>query len=314
MNDILSKTSDVAGHAWNVVKSVGPFLIAQCDSASEAYARQKARLANVDAAQELIKGETQAIADARSEIIGRIPDASPQERVRLHQDLEFLSGTVRQLNVATLALEYQSQTTSSDSDDAERVEVEDHWIDKFNTLARASNEPWREDLLARALAAESSGPGSVSPRALWLIGTLEKQLFDAYAGVLDLCSDIGGGLMIPKVNDDFMTRLIPDCPVQGEVSLGNLSFLLGEIGVLGDPLTTKKTVPKGTKFLAQYGSSRVVIECSDRDLKISGTILSSLGKSVSKFYVPRFNSLGLELFTAWVEKLRSDEAFLVLDA
>src|SRR5436190_1007516 len=76
-------------------------------------------------------------------------------------------------------------------------------------LARAHNETWREDLLARALATESASPGSVSPRALWLLGTLEASQFTAFAAILNLASRIDDALIIPS-NGSFILRDVPD--------------------------------------------------------------------------------------------------------
>ncbi|APZ92035.1 DUF2806 domain-containing protein [Fuerstiella marisgermanici] len=312
MSDALKKASDAASRTWNVIKSIGPFLIAQSESASEAYARQKARLANIDTAQEMMRVEAESCAKVRETLLAKLSDASPVERIQIQRDLEFVAQTVRQIGITSLALEYQAPEPEA----ADPVpEIEGHWIDRFNDLARKRNEEWRGDLLARALATESSKPGTVSPRALWLLGTLEKPVFDAFASILDLCTDIGGGLMIPKANDKLFKKPIPECPVGGsDTRIGNLTFQLSDIGVLSNSLMAERQIPQGSRFLARYGSSAFMVNCVGETLSVSGTIPTALGDAVASFYEPRFNPLGLELFTAWIEKLQANDKYNVVPA
>jgi len=44
----LPAISNTIRAAWNIARAVGPFLISQSDTASEAYARHKKRLAEVE--------------------------------------------------------------------------------------------------------------------------------------------------------------------------------------------------------------------------------------------------------------------------
>jgi Protein of unknown function (DUF2806) len=74
-----------------------------------------------------------------------------------------------------------NECTDKPQEEFSQPVISDHWIDKFNQLARSKNEEWRQDLLSRALAAEAANPGSISPRALWLIGTLEEDKFQAFS-------------------------------------------------------------------------------------------------------------------------------------
>ena len=175
-------------------------------------------------------------------------------------------------------------------------------MDKFSELARAHNEPWREDLLARALAAESAFPGTVSPRALWLLGTLEERVFNAFATLLDLASSLAGGLMIPH-HQSFANRSIPNCSLGENVSIGNLIYQLDEVGLFADALTTSRTARKDSAFMAGYGSTSFVVRCIGEDLAISGVIPTGLGASLASFYQPKHNPLGKEIFDAWITSL-----------
>src|SRR5690606_9903590 len=103
------------------------------------------------------------------------------------------------------ALNYLPKS-SNETKEPEKV-ITDHWTDKFNELSRCRNEPWRKELLARALAAESENPGTVPPRVLWVIGTLEEEAFRSFQSILNICSLIGLQLMIPNVTKFIETPI-----------------------------------------------------------------------------------------------------------
>jgi hypothetical protein len=308
MSSWLSTSIDIAKSTWNVIKSIGPFLISQTDSASEAYARHCARLAAVDAGKELLLAEIHAYSDIKKKLLKRFVAADGEERIRIRRDLDEISASVRQIKVGTQALGYLTSHTSEQSapnpspTPPQQTEVSLHWMDKFNELARAHNEPWREDLLARALAAESAYPGTVSPRALWLLGTLEEPVFNAFATLLDLASFVADGLMIPN-HQAFSSRPIPNCSLGSNIAIGNLIYQLDEVGLFADSLTTTRTVHKDTTFLTGYGSRRFLVQCATSDLSISGVIPTGLGASLASFYTPKENPLGKEIFDAWLTTL-----------
>lgn len=306
MSNWLSKPVDAAKSTWNVVRSIGPFIVSQADSTSEAFARHQARLAAVEAGKELLFQEIQTHSNVKKLLLERFIAADAEERIRIRRDLNEIDGSLRQLNVGTKALNYipapSAEPPPASPDQQTQPEVTSHWMDKFSELARAHNESWREDLLSRALAKESSAPGTVSPRALWLLGTLEERSFDSFAILLDLASSIAGRLMIPKYTK-FLDRPIPQCALGDNVAIGNLIFQLDEVGLFANTLSSSRTVVKGQRFLASYGSSAVFIDCVGADLSIPGIIPTGLGASLASFYEPKSNPLGKEIFEAWVESL-----------
>jgi hypothetical protein len=286
----LVKPRDIAVSTWNVIRSVGPLLVSQADTASEAYARHKARMASVDAGKELLLEEIHTLGEVRKQLLGKMIEAPPDDRVRIRADLNEIGASLRQLRVGAQALSYlgppRTEQAGSPTEPSEpKPEMSAHWMDKFGEFARAHNEPWREDLLSRALAAESSSPGTVSPRALWLIGTLEERAFNAFATLLDLSASIGGGLMIPNYHD-LGERPIPNCILGNGIAIGNLIYILEDVGLFADALTTTRTLRKGLPFVAAYGSSKFLIECN-ADLAIGGVIPSSIGTSLASFYQPK---------------------------
>jgi hypothetical protein len=303
MNNWLVKTKDKGKSALNVIKSAGPFLISQAEEASEAYIRQKAKSATVDIGKELILDEAKMLNEVRKELLLRHSESDPGDRLRIKRDLEYIEHSLRQLKIGQKALSYLDESTEERQSDEPIEEISPHWMDKFNELARARNEDWREELLAKALAKEAAAPGSVSPRVLWIIGTLEEEIFHTFACFLDLCSFLATGLMIPRAREDIMKKPIPNCPVGANTQIGNITYMLEDIGVLADPISTAKTIQKQTKFFAHYFKNNYLITCKDKPLQIFGDIPTGIGEAIADFYERKYNELGEEIFQAWVDSL-----------
>jgi hypothetical protein len=303
MGDAITKAAGTCKAVWNTIRTVGPFVVAQSDQASQALARHNARLAMVEAGEDFLKQELANYAEASKELLSEYGEATPKKKLQIQKDLEYFDQRVRQINIGVLAIGY-AQTNADDPGTAKSTaqeEISPHWMDKFNELARVRNEDWRENLLARALAAESVSPGSVSPRTLWFLGTLEESMFRAFATLLDLCTAFDKTLVIPSP-DPFRDRPIPGSSDSQEATIGKLLFLLSETGVLANTVTTRLTVYKGTR-VARYGSECYLIESPETDLEVQGVLLSGLGQSVASFCERKFNPLGKEIVETWLKSL-----------
>jgi hypothetical protein len=317
MSNWLTPISETAKSTLNIIKSIGPLLISQSDSASETYARHLSRLASVEAAKELVHREIDIQSKVKEQLLQRYISADEVERIRIKRDLEDITSNVRHLNIVDIAMNYLPASQNSENQvydnqeipSLEQKVISPHWLDKFNELSRSRNEDWRSDLLSRALAKESSSPGTVSPRALWLLGTLEEPLFKAFATILDLCSLINNEYMIPNLNEAIMQKPIPNCELGDKVSIGNLVYVLGDSGVLSESLTTQLSLPQGHQFSVIYNSHHYHIECFI-PLNLQGLIPTTLGSSIASFYPPNFNSLGEEILQAWIDSLNNNQ-FLV---
>ncbi len=191
---------------WNIVKNIGPFAITQSEKMSEAYAKHQLRLASVEACKELMMQEISTYGDIKKKLLEKYVEAGPEDRLRYKRDIEEAEKEVRKLNIYNRAIEYLPHETQAEeqesSGDQERKDnnkppISPHWMDKFNEFARARNEPWRSELLSKALAREAKQPGCIGPRALWLIGTIDEYLFHAYASLLDASPIIAERYMIP---------------------------------------------------------------------------------------------------------------------
>ena len=180
MTNWLSKTVSSGKTAFNIVKSIGPFLISQSEIVSDSYVKHQAKLASVEIGKELIIDEAKTLNDVRKQLLTKFTESNAEDRIRIKKDIEYIEGNLRQLNIGQKALSYLPPPKDKKTEDQTSPEIIPHWMDKFNELARVRNEPWREELLARALATEASSSGTIMPRALWLIGTLEEHLFHAW--------------------------------------------------------------------------------------------------------------------------------------
>lgn len=307
MTNNLPSVPEKAKAAWRIVKAAGPLLIAQSMKLSEAYAQHQLRLAEVEAIKELMIGEARTIAEVRKKLIDRYFDAAPEDRLRLRQDIEVAERDLRQLGVYQKAIEHvpENAASSPQPSTAENLEPSDDfkaWLDTFNDYARKQNEPWRAELLARALALESSSPGALGQRALWFIGTIDEKSFHAFAALLDIAPNIGGSYVIPNFQP-FVERPIPTCVLGPNTHLGNILFLLGDLGLIGDILTSQKIFVGNNLVIAAYGPHMAVTRTKE-EMRLRGIVLTSLGDILARLYEPKSNNLGVEIYTAWLADVR----------
>jgi len=305
MTNWLAKAADSGKSAWNIVKSAGPLLISQSEKTSQMYTKHKARLASVDMAKELIVAEAKMLNEVRKELLLKHANSEGAESFRIKKDIEELDRSVRQLKIHTKALLYlPEQQEQSESMGGDAVEVSPHWTDKFNELAKARNEEWREDLLARALATEASNPKSVTPRVLWLIGTLDQDYFHAFASILDVSSNLDGKFMIPLLEDTTLVKKpIPNCYLGHTWTIGHLVAELQDINVIAHSASTTYPFKKNSTFDACYLDERYVITCKESDLVVRGYFLTGIGTSIAALYTQKYNELGKEIFDAWIASL-----------
>lgn len=309
MTNSLVKLTENAKSSLRLVKSVGPFLLSQSAKASESLAEHQLRMAKVDAAREFMLAEAGAISDVRTKLRDQYYAAQPEERVRLKRDIEESERELRRLQIIYSAVDKlpsDKEHDTAEDTDTEEVEISPHWLDKFNEFARARNEPWREDLLSSALAIEAKEPDAIGPRALWVIGTIDEYLFRGFASLLDVSTELAGGYLIPRHND-FNERPIPGCTLGSNTAIGNIVFMLSDLGLFGDVMTSQKQVPGGVKVLARYGR-RVTLITTKKNLSIKGVIPTRLGAALARLYTSQPNLLGQEIYEKWCNSLGIAEA------
>lgn len=255
MGSELVKLSEYGKSALRIMKSIGPFVIAQSQQVSENFAQHQLRLAQVEAAKQFMLAEAGALVNARAQLRERYFTATEIERIALRRDIEEIECEIRRLQTVNAALEklpHEPADEAKSDVNPDQIQISGHWLDKFNDFAKAKNEKLRQDLLSSALAMEAQSPGSISPRVLWIIGTMDEYLFHAFAALLDVSTRVGDKYIVPN-HQPFNDRPISHCELGREVAIGNLLFILGDLGLIGDVITNELVFPEGTRVLAEYG-------------------------------------------------------------
>lgn len=292
---------------WRIVTAAGSLLISQSAKLSEAYAKHQLRLAEVEAVKELMIGEAKIITEVRKKLIDKYLDAPHEDRIRLRQDIETAERDLRQLGIYHKAIEHIPESQNSTPLDAVEENLEPTtefraWLDTFNEYARKQNEPWRAELLARALALESEKVGVLGQRALWFIGTVDEREFHAFAAILDISSKIFGDYVIPDF-DTYLLRDMPNYMGTGGNQFGQAIFIISTLGLFGDLLQSEKRFVTGESLVASYGERQIDAKFN-QDFSVRGVLLTPLGETIARLYDPKVNSLGLEIFNKWIDGLR----------
>ena len=303
----LAKTTDIAKATWNTIASVGPWLISQSDTASETFARHQGRLAAVEVGKEFLVQEVHVLGEAKKKLLEKWVEANPGEKVRIRRDMEEIDASLRGLNIGRKALEaLQAPSSGQSPPSPDRAsgtssspEITAHWLDKFRDLSQSHNEPWREDLLARALAAEAANPGEVPPRILWLMGTLEERVFKAFACILDLSSVANKSYILPTRT--VRRETVPDCELGEGHDISKLLYYVKDSGLLGD-YGSQLHHQANKPFALTYREHCCVITATV-DTYIGGILPSYLGNQIARFCTPAFNNFGKLLFDEWIAGL-----------
>lgn len=310
MTDNLPSISKTARAALSIVKAIGPFVISQTEKTSEAYAQHQMRLAQVDVCKELMIGEVHTLNEVRRKLIEKFYDAPDEERFRIKRDIQDLEKETRRLGIYQKALEHlpkedgAAPSPISDTDATEAISPS--WMDRFNEVARLQNEAWRQNLLSNALASEAQNPGRISPRALWFIGTVDDHIFHAFASLIDISPFLQGGYMIPN-HTSYYERILPGCALGDDRTLGHITFLLNDLGLMGDLLTSWRIISPNNICSVAYGQQHCILK-TKQEIRVSGIVLTPLGDVIASLYEPKPNELGAEIFNAWIKSINSTVA------
>lgn len=247
--------------------------------------------------------EVESLSEVRNNLRNKFYDADAEERIRLKRDIDETEREIRRLNIVSSALEQlpppqSNEDTSEDKTEIEKPNITPHWMDKFDEYARANNEEWRKQLLTKALAIEAQNPGTIGPRALWVIGTIDDYLFHAYTSLLDVSTNVGGRFVIPN-HQQFNENPIPNCTLGSDQAIGNLVFALSDLGLIGDTLSSQRSIPENAQFITSYGKNVTLIK-TKKKLIIKGVLPTVLGETLAKLYTPVPNDLGLEIHNKWL--------------
>jgi hypothetical protein len=102
----------------------------------------------------------------------------------------------------------------------------------------------------------------------------------------------------------YVGRIIPGCALGPHMTLGQLLFLLGDLGLIGDLLTSERSVPAGGLAIVSYGAHSCVA-IAKQEIKLRGVILTPFGNTIARLYEPKANDVGSEVYSSWLEGVRS---------
>jgi hypothetical protein len=251
--------------------------------------------------------EARTLAEIQKDAAKKFAAATSAERVRLRHDMEEVDRELRKLMV------YQKATDHLLVDRAERPQelqektievppIADSWVDRFNQFARSSNEPWRAELLAQAMATEADRPGTVSTRALWFIGTVDEKIFHAFSSLLNICTLLDRRHVVPGAFGTLATRELPNVQFGDGFQIGGATFMLTDLGLIGDPVTSGVPFKSGTSVEASYGELRYQIDTTSPH-RLQGIVMTDLGSIIANFCAITPNADGESYLKAWVETI-----------
>lgn len=195
------------------------------------------------------------------------------------------------------------ETEEKSKEEQPDKEVSQHWFDKFSELTRVHNEPWREDLLARALAAEACRPGTVSPHVLWVLGTMEKEVFDTFSVFLDICCLVDNQIRITTLTS-LTSKRVKDTVLDKNWAVSQITYRLTNTGLIGDR-HSYLGIPKGHSMIFSQGkyTFRVTAKAT---VRINSTSLTNLGKCIASFYTRKPSGFGEEMLLGWIQRMKSE--------
>jgi Protein of unknown function (DUF2806) len=297
---VITQSNELGGKAYRLVKAIGPLAVSLSDRGSSAYVTHQKRLVDVESVKVHLASEVSTISDVRKRLLEKFVDADAEVQLDIKSKLKFLEEEARQYRVYLDAIRIGQEQTASSGVDGDKSEIEPAWLDRFNELARKQNEVWRCGLLARALALELENPGAIGMRALWVIGTLELELFNAFSAIIDLSVVMNGNLMIPIGRGNEFNFPIPNYPENGRYTISNVVFILAGLDVIGDSLTSKFRVASGESLSVAYAGVACRLDFKV-DTEIAGVPLTRLGMKVASLYDAKSSEFGLEIFSNWVD-------------
>lgn len=182
--------------------------------------------------------------------------------------------------------------------EAEKAQLEHRedasWWDMFESLARRRNEPWRQELLARALVEYDRVPGSIGLKAIWEIGMMESDDFGCLAAFCDSALHIDGKPVVLLEPEQQAKFRFEDADAVREINLAHAISALIDAGLVSQAATqfsTKEPVRlehlKGpTWFIHQH-----VVSSADanHDIQINGFFVNDVALDICKLYDPKVN-------------------------
>ena len=179
----------------------------------------------------------------------------------------------------------------------------------FESLARRTNERWRIELLARALAENDREPGSISLKSIWEIGMMEADDFGCLAAFCDCALHIDGKpviLLEPDEQARFKFELEDD---RREIVLAHGVSALIDAGLVARASTQFDTSqPVELEHLSgpTWFSHKPLNspEGAGRRIQIDGFCVNDVALDICRLYKPRLNIASDASFKEFRERVK----------
>jgi len=239
--------------------------------------------------------------------------ATVREAVRHCQDVPLQSdNNVERLNEgasdATRKLALVAPDDVAEALGADSPHEDASWWDVFESMARRTNEDWRRELLARALAENDREPGSISLKSIWEIGMMEADDFGCLAAFCDSALHIDGKpviLLEPDEQARFKFEIEDD---SREIVLAHGVSALIDAGLVARASTqfdTNEPVELEHMSGPTWFSHRPLddSEGAGHRIQIDGFFVNDVALDICRLYEPRLNIASDASFKEFRERL-----------
>lgn len=219
-NQVAEMANEKPGKLLKLLYAFGP------KGAVNWVAHGRLRLTQLKMQEELFNQCCKAVLDNYAKLSKKYASsATGAQKLVLSSLLELAEGDVRLMATVRKSFAYILDDAASAGEQERADESDLSWWSMFEDFARRPNEDWRIDLLARALAASEMEPSSIRLKALWEIGMLEKDDFDALALFCDSAVHIDGKPLI-LLDPEEQNEFDPDL---GDGKIGNLAYIVADL-------------------------------------------------------------------------------------
>ncbi|HFQ7673066.1 hypothetical protein LHK99_18795 [Klebsiella quasipneumoniae] len=273
---------------FSIVKAVGPFILSQSKTAVENYSDYKLNKARLEALSVALQEEAKHLSEDRAKLREVIRDSNGIDRVKAQNDYDLINKELNKLSTIARVKDFFSQ----EEEVTNNVEMEDSWIDKFNSLASSLNEEWRKSLLANAFALELKEPGSINILTLNAIASFDEDSFKAFGILID------SSVRLNEIN------IIPLDPFTGKFSVSGgfedgdeLMQMLTHLNLVNISGGSYLKIARRVLFL-RYGRQVLELEYAiDSEVipsisHIRVLTFTALGNAISKLYSRKITDEG----------------------
>ena len=198
----------------------------------------------------------------------------------------------------------------NDDQDSNSAKADVTWWDTMETLARRLNDPWRTELLAKAMVEYDSDPGCIRIKALWEIGMMESDDFYLLASFCDSSLYIDGkAMMLLEPNEQARFHFEDE----DQLRVVNLSYAVSALVGMG--LVDQSSVQFSTTdpVLLEHDSGPTrfthhpkISRSGDTSIQIDAFSATNIAMDICRLYKPKFNVASDANFELFKELMRAE--------